>query len=73
MKTEGLEELDIYIYRRKNTMEDYITTKLIMYLWLEEEKNLGERVSKQCWGHMGMSLVSAREDTEAEVTGEADG
>ena len=45
MRGAGLEELETYISRRHNMVDQYITNRPLMYLYLEVEKRPGSRVA----------------------------
>ena len=59
-KGAGLEELEVYIGIRHNTVVNFITTFPIMDLWLEAERRPGDRVMKLWWGQYGLWLAGAR-------------
>ena len=62
----GLEEMEVYIRRRKNFVVRYIATRPIMDLFLEAERNPGSRVEKSLWGHPGMWLTGSPGEKKTE-------
>ena len=46
---EVMQEVDTYVYRRHNTVDQFIVTRPIMDLSLAEDQISGTRVSKQRW------------------------
>ena len=56
----GLQEVDTYIYRRQNTVAQYIATRPIIDLCLAEKRRLGPRVSMWLWEHEGLDLEGMR-------------
>ena len=49
MAGAGLHEVETYVYRRQNTVAQYIATRPIMDLCLAEKQRLGPRVKMQWW------------------------
>ena len=49
MQKSGLEDMEVYIGRRNNTVAQYISTMPILDLLMEAERLSGERLSKW-WG-----------------------
>ena len=52
-----MQELETYISRRKNTVENFIGVRTIMDLGLEAERRPGSRVSRRWWDQEGLELV----------------
>ena len=49
MRENGLEDIDMYIFRRKNTASQYIAMRPILDLCLDTERNPGSQVQKWWW------------------------
>ena len=63
MAEAGLQEVDAYVYRRQNTVAQFIATRPIMDLCLAVEHRTGSRVAKQWWEQDSLDLEGMR--TEA--------
>ena len=59
--TAGLEEVDMYVPRRQNTITQYIMTRPILELCLEAERRTGVRVAKIWWDKGELDLEGAWE------------
>ena len=55
-----LQEVEIYVYCRKNTVAKYIATRPIIDLCLAEKRRPGTRVSMRWWEQEGMDLEGMR-------------
>ena len=65
----GLEDMETYFLRRKNTIAQYITTSPILELCLEVERKPGVRVVKIWWEKVGLYLgITQAEARAAERT-----
>ena len=62
----GLEEVDMYVLHRYNTIDQYIVTCLILELYLELEQSLGERLSHIWWEQGGLELDGAMVEEQME-------
>ena len=62
----GLQELETYISRRKNTVEKFIEVRTIMDLGLEAERRPGSRVSRRWWEQEGLELEGVKERSAVE-------
>ena len=49
MVEAGLKEVETYVYRRQNTVAQYIATRTIMEMCLAEKRRPGPRVSMRWW------------------------
>ena len=49
MVEAGLKEMETYVYRRQNTVAQYIATRTIMEMCLAEKQRPGPRVSMRWW------------------------
>ena len=49
LATVGLDEIRVYIARRQNTVAQYIANRLIMDMFLAEERKPGLRPSRRWW------------------------
>ena len=56
MKSVGLEEVEMDILRFQNTVAQYIATRLILELFLEDEKRPWVRVSMRWWEKSRLNL-----------------
>ena len=67
----GLDEIGVYIARHQSTVEQYITTRPIMYLCLAAERNQGLRLSSQWSEQPDLDILGIRAGHAAvEVGGE---
>ena len=57
----GVQEVETYFTRRKNTVVKYIVTRPILDLCLSAAQRPGARVSKQWWEQEGLYLEGIRE------------
>ena len=53
----GLEEIGVYIARRQNMVAQYISTRNIIDLCLEAERNPGMRLSRRWWEHPALDIM----------------
>ena len=56
MVEAGLKEVDTYVYLRQNTVVQFIVSRPIMDLCLEEEWRTGSRMAKRWWDQDGLDL-----------------
>ena len=56
----GFEPTKTYIWKRQNTVAQYIVTQLILYLCEAADRKRGERVGMRWWEYMGLELTGAR-------------
>ena len=63
MAAVGIEEVDIYVLRRHNTVAQYIVTHLILKLWLVAKRQLGSQVSQKWWKQDGIYLGAGKGST----------
>ena len=69
MAGAGLQEMEIYISRRHNTVAKFLATRTIMDLCLAAQRRPGSRLSKRWWDQDGLDLEGMRTaDQEAEYT-----
>ena len=59
-KGYGLGESDVYIRRRHNAVAQFISTKTIMDLCLEVERQPVARVAKRLWEQDGLQLAGSQ-------------
>ena len=60
LKEVGIEELEVYIIRRKITVTKFISTRTIMELCLEAERHPVDRVTKMWWEQDGLHPAASR-------------
>ena len=60
MTESGLQEVETYVSRQKNTVEKYIATRLIMELCLEVKRRPGTRVTMRWWEQEDLDLEGMR-------------
>ena len=72
MREAEFEEVEVYIAKQKNTVAQYIETRMILDLCTEVERRLGASASKWWWDQAGIYLTGAWEAL-AEVEGEEAG
>ena len=74
---EGLHEVEAYVSRRQNTVEQYISTMPIMDLCLAAKRRPGTRVEMWWWEQKGLDLegmwTAAREAEGTEGEEDTDG
>ena len=56
MAEAGLQEVEVYVSCRQNTVGQYIATRHIMELCLEAKQMPGSRVATRWWGQEGLYL-----------------
>ena len=60
MGEAGLQEVDTYVYRRQNTVAQFIVTRPIMDLCLAAERRMGSRVYNRWWEQDGLDVEGIR-------------
>ena len=60
MKESGLEEVEVYIYRKQNMVVHYIATQPILNLCTEVGGRPVVRENKQWWEQAGIYLAGAQ-------------
>ena len=56
IKDAGLEYMEVYIVRRKKTVDQHIVIRNILDLFTETEQRPGAQVPKMWWEQLGMTL-----------------
>ena len=64
MEEAGLQEVETYLSRRRNTLAQYIATRPIIDLWLAKNWRPGPRLAMQWWEQEVLYLEGMR--TEAQ-------
>ena len=67
-----LHTMEDYIWRRHNTIAQYIATRSLLDLYEGTYRAPGERVGMRWWDQAGINMVGARESTAATVEAEED-
>ena len=76
MAGAGLHEVETYVYRRQNTVAQYIATRPIMDLCLAAKRRPGPRVAMRWWEQERLDLEGMRtaaRKAEGTVGGGRDG
>ena len=56
MEEAGLQEVEIYVSLRQNTVAQFIDTRPIMDLCLAADRRLWSRLTKYWWDQVGLDL-----------------
>ena len=73
MKAVGLEGVETYILSCQNKTTQYIYTRTILDIFLEKERQLGERVLMIWWEKVGLDLGQGETDTDMDTEEEGEG